>query len=160
MVWGRMTSSKGCKVVVGSDDLYACAKAVVEYLREKGCAVLALGSLRTGRPEPWPQVAYEIALAVARGEADWGIVVCYTGTGVSIVANKVPGVRAALCNDAQTARGARLWNDANVLAMSGRLVTDIVAKEIVDAWLSVEGPDPSEEANIQLAKEIDEKHRR
>ncbi len=155
-----MTSSRGCKVVVGSDDLYVCAKAVVGYLREKGCAVLALGSLKTGKPEPWPQVAYEVALAVARGEADWGIVVCYTGTGVSIVANKVLGVRAALCNDAQTARGARLWNDANVLAMSGRLVTDIVAREIVDAWLSVERPDPSEEANIQLVKEIDEKHRK
>jgi len=155
-----MASSRGCRVIVGSDDLYACAKAVVEYLRERGCTVLTEGALKTGKPEPWPQVAYEVALAVARGEVDWGVVVCYTGTGVSIVANKVPGVRAALCNDAQTARGARLWNDANVLAMSGRLVTDIVAKEIIDAWFSVERPDPSEEANIRLLKEIDERHRK
>jgi ribose 5-phosphate isomerase B len=153
-------SPRVCRVIVGSDDLYVCAKTAVEYLKEKGCAVLTAGSLRTGKPEPWPQVAYEVALAVARGEVDWGVVVCYTGTGVSIVANKVYGVRAALCNDAQTARGARLWNDANVLAMSGRLVTDIVAKEIIDAWLSVDRPDPSEEANIRLAKEIDEKHRK
>jgi ribose 5-phosphate isomerase B len=149
-----------CRVIVGSDDLYLCAKTVVEYLKEKGCTVLTTGSLRTGKPEPWPQIAYEVALAVARGEVDWGVAICYTGTGVSIVANKVPGVRAALCNDAQTARGARLWNDANVLAMSGRLVTDIVAREIIDAWLSVDRPDPSEEANIRLAKEIDEKHRK
>lgn len=148
------------RVVVGSDDLYPCARSAVEYLREKGYQVEVVGSLKTGKPEPWPDVAYAVATAVARGEADWGVLVCYTGTGVSIVANKVYGVRAALCNDPQTARGAKLWNDANVLAMSGRLVTEILAREILEAWISVEGPDPSELPNIERLKEIDRAHRR
>jgi ribose 5-phosphate isomerase B len=148
------------RVIVGSDDLYVCAREAVEYLRKKGFEVITAGSLKTGKPEPWPDVAHEVALAVSRGEVDFGVVVCYTGTGVSIVANKVPGVRAALCNDPETARGARLWNDANVLAMSGRLVTDILAREIIDAWLSVSSPDPSEARNIEKLKEIDEGYRR
>jgi ribose 5-phosphate isomerase B len=93
---------------------------------------------------------------VAEGKVDWGVVVCYTGTGVSIAANKVKGVRAALCNDAQTARGARLWNDANVLALSGRLVSEEVAKEIIEAWISTTEIDPSERGNIEFLKKIDE----
>lgn len=148
------------KVIVGSDDLYPCAKAAAEYLKEKGYYVEMVGSLKTGRPEPWPDVAYTVAAAVAEGEADWGVLVCYTGTGVSIVANKVYGIRAALCNDPHTARGARLWNDANVLAMSGRLVTEIVAREILEAWTSIESPDPSELVNIEKLKEIDRAHRK
>lgn len=148
------------RVIVGSDDTYVCAKEAAEYLRKRGFEVIVTGSLKTGKPEPWPDVALEVALAVARGEADFGVLVCYTGTGVSIVANKVPGVRAALCNDPVTARGARLWNDANILVMSGRLVTDIVAREIIDAWLSVERPDPSELANIERLKKIDEEFRK
>ena len=147
------------RVIVGADDTYACALEAASYLEKRGFYVIRAGSLKTGRPEPWPDVALEVALAVSRGEASFGVLVCYTGTGVSIVANKVPGIRAALCNDAETARGARLWNDANVLVMSGRLVTNIVAREVIDAWLSVEKPDPSEEANIAKLKEIDNKFR-
>jgi len=148
------------KVIVGSDDVYACAREAAEYLGKKGFEVLLAGSLKTRKPEPWPEVALEVALEVARGEVDFGVLVCYTGTGVSIVANKVRGVRAALCNDPVTARGARLWNDANVLVMSGRLVTDIVAREIIDAWLSVSEPDASELSNIEKLKKIDEEFRR
>jgi ribose 5-phosphate isomerase B len=147
------------RAIVGSDDLYACAREAVEHLRRKGFEVVVVGALKTGKPEPWPLVAREVGLAVARGEADFGVVVCYTGTGVSIAANKIPGVRAALCNDPETARGARLWNDANVLAMSGRLVTDILAREIIDAWLSVKAPDASELENIERLKSIDEEFR-
>ncbi|MFN4046127.1 MAG: RpiB/LacA/LacB family sugar-phosphate isomerase [Acidilobaceae archaeon] len=152
-----VSSLAGKRVVVGSDDVYPAARFAVEYLRRKGFEVAPLGSVKTGKPEPWPRVAIEAASMVARGDADWGILVCYTGTGVSIAANKVRGVRAALCSDAQTARGARLWNDANILAMSGRLVTEEVAKEIIEAWLSVENIDPSEEDNIRFLKEFDEK---
>ncbi|MEM1627809.1 MAG: RpiB/LacA/LacB family sugar-phosphate isomerase [Desulfurococcaceae archaeon] len=148
------------RVMIGSDDLYACAREAVDYLGKKGFEVIVAGSLRTGKPEPWPDVAHEVALAIANGMVDFGILVCYTGTGVSIVANKVPGVRAAVCNDPGTARGARLWNDANLLVMSGRLVTDIMAREIIDAWLSVKEPDPSEIPNINKVKEIDELYRR
>jgi len=137
------------KVVVGSDELYPLARFVVEYLRSKGFEVEELGALREGKPVPWPDVGFEVGERVARGEAAFGVVVCYTGTGVSIAANKVKGVRAALCFDAQTARGAKLWNDANVLALSARLTTEEVAKEIIDAWLSVWEPDPSEKGNIE-----------
>ncbi len=143
------------RVVVGSDDVYPAAQAALRYLREKGFEVVPLGSLATERGEPWPEVAREVAGRVARGEADFGVVVCYTGTGVSIVANKVRGVRAALCNDAKTAEGARRWNDANVLAMSGRLVTEEVAREILESWLSVPGPDPSEQPNIEAVRRLE-----
>jgi len=147
------------RVVVGSDDLYPCAREAVEYLKKRGFEVLTEGALKTGRLEPWPIVAHEVALYVSRGLVDFGVLVCYTGTGVSIAANKLPGVRAALCNDPETARGARLWNDANILAMSGRLVTEILAREIIDAWLSIKQPDPSEQENIAKLMEIDEKYR-
>ncbi|MCX7777333.1 MAG: RpiB/LacA/LacB family sugar-phosphate isomerase, partial [Armatimonadetes bacterium] len=80
-----------------------------------------------------------------------------TGTGVCMVANKFKGARAALCNDAKSAECARLWNDANVLSMSGRLVTEELAKEILDAWLSVNEPDPSEGENIAKLKQLDER---
>jgi len=84
---------------------------------------------------PWTEVGREVALSVAAGDVDFGIVCCWTGTGVSIAANKVPGVRAALCVDAPTATGARRWNDARVLALSLRLTTPALALEIVDAFL-------------------------
>ncbi len=134
---------------MGSDELYPLARFVVEYLKSKGFEVEELGALKEGKPVPWPDVGFGVGEKVARGEAAFGVVICYTGTGVSIAANKVKGVRAALCFDAQTARGARLWNDANVLALSARLTTEEVAREIVDAWLSVREPDPSEKGNIE-----------
>jgi ribose 5-phosphate isomerase B len=145
----------GKRVAVGADDLYPSVNAVVRYLKEKGFEIIPVGSVRTGRPEPWPFVGYEVGKLVASGDADWGIVVCYTGTGVSMAANKVRGVRAALCNDAETAKGARLWNDANVLAMSGRLVTEYLAKEILDVWISTVKIDESEAKNIELLKRLD-----
>ena len=97
--------------------------------------------------EPWPDVGRQVGEMVAAGEADRGIVCCWTGTGVSIAANKVPGVRAALCTDAETARGARRWNDANVLALGLRLTTPATAVEMLDAFLRTE-VDADEAANI------------
>lgn len=97
---------------------------------------------------PWPDVGRGVGEAVAGGEADRGVVCCWTGTGVSIAANKVPGVRAALCTDAETARGARRWNDANVLALGLRLTSPALAQEMLDAFLGTAGPDPDELANI------------
>jgi len=143
------------RIAVGSDDRYAAALEAARYLAEKGFEVVEVGSLKSGKPEPWPEVGFEVGRMVAEGRVDWGVAVCYTGTGVSIAANKVRGVRAALCFDAQTARGARLWNDANVLAMSGRLATPEVAREIIDAWLSVESIDESERLNIERLKKAD-----
>src|SRR5690606_40403768 len=98
---------------------------------------------------PWPDVGRSVGEAVAGGGADVGIVCCWTGTGVSIAANKVPGVRAALCADAETAVGARRWNDANVLALSNRATTPAVATEVVRAFLSTDDVDPEERASIE-----------
>jgi len=92
---------------------------------------------------PWPEAGASVGRAVADGQAQLGVVCCTTGTGVSMAANKVPGVRAALCTDADTARGARRWNDANVLAFGLRLTTEAVAIEMVDAFLGTEF-DPTE----------------
>jgi len=118
----------------------------VEDLRRRGIEVaeVALG-------RPWPEVGRLVAEEVAGGRADRGVVCCWTGTGVSIAANKVAGVRAALCTDAETARGARRWNDANVLAVSLRLCSAQVAHEMLDAFLGTE-PEPDEEANISLVE--------
>jgi ribose 5-phosphate isomerase B len=143
------------KVAVGSDDNYSIAQFIVEELKRRGVEVIPIGSLSTGNPYPWVKVGLEVAELVARGEVDMGIVICYTGTGVSIAANKVCGVRAALCFDAKTARGARLWNDANVLALSARLLSEEVAREILDEWFSVAKPDPSELGNIEELKRFD-----
>lgn len=95
------------------------------------------------RGAPWPDVGRAVARAVTDGAADRGVVCCWTGTGVSIAANKVPGARAALCTDAETARGARRWNDANVLALGLRLTSPEVASEMLHAFLSTD-PDPDD----------------
>jgi len=144
------------KISIGSDDLYPVAVFLKEELARRGYDVLVHGSLLSGKVEPWPEVAKEVCKDVLSGEAKTGIVICYTGTGVSIAANKIKGIRAALCYDAETARGARLWNDANVLALSGRLTSNQVAKEILDAWLSTNKIDESERANIEKLKLLEE----
>lgn len=143
-------------VAVGSDDLYAAAKAACEHLERKGFNVVRFGALLTGEMCSWVDVAVHVSRMVQIGEAVFGVLICYTGTGVCMVANKFKGIRAALCNDAKSAECARLWNDANVLSMSGRLVTEELAKEILDAWLSVTEPDPSEAENIAKLKRLDE----
>lgn len=143
------------RISIGSDDLYPVAVTLFEELKRRGFEVKAYGALATSKVEPWPDVAFAVAKDVAEGKSDFGVLICYTGTGVTIVANKVRGVRAALCFDAESARGARLWNDANILAISGRLTTPQVGKEILDAWLSVKNPDPNELNNIRKVMEID-----
>ncbi|MGC9147832.1 MAG: RpiB/LacA/LacB family sugar-phosphate isomerase [Sulfolobales archaeon] len=145
------------RIAIGSDDIYPAALFLKEYLEKKGYKLVLVGSMKTNKPEPWPNVGFEVGELVARGEVDFGIVICYTGTGVSIAANKVKGVRAALVFDAKNAKGARLWNDANVLALSGRLTSPEVAKEIIDAWLETKEIDPSEAQNIEALKKYDEK---
>ncbi len=144
------------KVAVGSDDTYHVAKVVIEHLKSKGYEVEEIGALRSGKLEPWPEVAFEVARRVVEGVCDYGVVICYTGTGVSIAANKVKGIRAALCPDAETARGARKWNDANVLALSARLTSDELAKEIVEAFLSIDKPDEPELENIRKIAKLEE----
>jgi len=142
------------RIAVGSDARSHMTDAAVEELRRRGHQVEALGPL-CGEPLQWADVAREVAERVARGDSDQGVLFCWTGTGVAIAANKVPGVRAALCQDAETARGARLWNDANVLCLSLRSTSEAVAREILEAWLSVEAPDPSEAENIEKVRALD-----
>lgn len=123
------------RVALGADENLHLVGEVARYLEERGHTVSRFGAA-ADRREPWATTAVAVAESVARGEHDFGIVCCWTGTGVSIAANKVPGARAALCGDAQTARGARKWNDANVLALSLRATAPEVAREILEAWLS------------------------
>ena len=130
------------RVAFGTDDSNELTDAIAKALAERGHdVVLTLENL------PWPDVGRGVAEVVASGQADRGVVCCWTGTGVSIAANKVPGVRAALCTDAETARGARRWNDANVLAMGIRLTSPTVAEEMLDAFLSTD-PDAEEAETI------------
>jgi ribose 5-phosphate isomerase B len=118
------------KIVIAADEDRPVVQFIATHLRDKGHDVRVLPVTA------WARAAVDAATAVSRGEADQAIVCCWTGTGVSIAANKVPGIRAALCVDAQTAAGARKWNDANVLALSLRLLSEPIAAEIVDAWLA------------------------
>lgn len=117
--------------------------------------VVAYGALLEGEDPNWPVVAGRVAEEVAEGRCQQGILLCWTGTGVSIAANKVPGIRAALCSDAETARGARLWNDANVLCMSLRLTSPQVASEILDAWFSITEAESEEQHNIEIVHRLD-----
>ena len=130
------------RVAFGSDERTPLTDEVAAALAEAGHEVV----LRL-EDEPWPYVGRRVGEAVASGEADRGIVCCWTGTGVSIAANKVAGVRAALCTDAETAKGARRWNDANVLALGLRLTSPTVAREMLDAFLATEA-DADEAPNI------------
>ncbi|TMC47904.1 MAG: RpiB/LacA/LacB family sugar-phosphate isomerase [Chloroflexi bacterium] len=146
------------RIAVGSDMRHPVADAIAMRLEKAGHSVADCGAVRA-QDTPWPDVAEQVARLVASGAADTGVVCCWTGTGVSIAANKVPGIRAALCGDAATATGARRWNDANVLALSLRATSEAVAAEIVDAWLAQAGPDPAEAASIARVGEIERRYR-
>ena len=125
------------RIAIGSDEATELTKALMTELGKRGHQVIPFGPLAENDPDiDWPLVASHVAECVARGQADQGIVCCWTGTGASIAANKVPGIRAALAHDAETARGARIWNHANVLALSLRATSIPVALEILDAWFS------------------------
>lgn len=123
------------KIALGSDERTHLTDFLIEELKKRGHQVETFGPL-ADQAQDWPDVSRAVAECVVRGQADEGIVCCWTGTGASIAANKVPGVRAALCHDAETARGARIWNRANVLALSLRATSEPIAKEILDAWFS------------------------
>ena len=139
---GWVISLTVVKVAFGTDETTDLTDFVVRVLGDAGHEVVVACVDR-----PWPEVGRSVGEAVASGVADRGVVCCWTGTGVSIAANKVAGVRAALCTDGETAAGARRWNDANVLAVGLRLTSPALAREMIDAFFSTES-DPSEAANI------------
>jgi ribose 5-phosphate isomerase B len=130
------------RIAFGTDERTPLSDAVRAHLVELGHEVVVVGD-----GDAWPDVGRRVGEAVAAADADRGVVCCWTGTGVSIAANKVAGVRAALCTDAETARGARRWNDANVLAMGLRLTSDEVAREMLNAFLTTPA-DASEQNNF------------
>lgn len=145
------------RIALGSDERTHLTDFVEQELRRRGHQVELLGP-PAGQPLQWADVARAVAERLCSAEVDEGVLCCWTGTGVSMAANKVPGIRAALCADAQTARGARAWNDANLLCLSLRSTTEAVAREILDAWFSA-SPDQSEAENVERLKQLDRDYR-
>ena len=136
------------RIAFGTDERTSLTDHVKQRLGEQGHEVVVVGE-----GDPWPDVGRGVGEAVAGGGADRGVVCCWTGTGVSIAANKVAGVRAALCTDGATAEGARKWNDANVLALGLRLTSAEVAREMVEAFLSTDA-DPDEGTNVERVEPL------
>jgi len=148
------------RIAVGSDEKTRLTDAVLEDLRRRGHDISLVGPL-AGEQQAWPVVARRVAEVVASGEAQEGILFCWTGTGVSLAANKVPGIRAALCEDAETARGARLWNKANVLCLSLRRTSEVMAREILEAWFrTTYQPNPEDDACLDEVERLDRDYRR
>jgi ribose 5-phosphate isomerase B len=147
------------RIAVAADERTGIAEALLSELRERGHETLEHGALAPEERDDWAWASEAAARDVADGRAEQAIVCCWTGTGASIAANKVAGVRAALCADAQTATGARRWNDANVLAISLRSTSEAELTEILDAWFegapSAEGDDL---ANLEHIGEIESAH--
>ncbi len=135
------------RVAVSADELTGVAQGLLEELRRRGHDPILHGAYVEDERPDWAWASERAARDVAEGRAEQAIVACWTGTGASIAANKVPGIRAALCGDAQTAGGARRWNDANVLALSLRLTSQAALEEILDAWF--EGGSSAEPVDLE-----------
>ena len=138
------------RIAFGTDDENETTRAVADYLSGRGDEVIPVAA-----SEAWPEIGVAVGRAVAGGIADFGVVMCWTGTGTSMAANKVPGVRAALAWEPWIAKGARLWNDANVLALSLKRLAPDVAVEIVREFVETGEPDPDEAANIARLSQLD-----
>jgi ribose 5-phosphate isomerase B len=147
------------RIALCSDEPYAVHATVRRCLQKRGHEVVDLGAVASGHDEPWASVAEQAALQVASGACEQGVFFCWTGTGISIAANKVAGIRAALCSDPGQAAAARIWNHANVLCLSNRTLSDDMAKEILAAWFDTE-PGDRGNAGVTLLAEIDQRHRK
>ncbi len=144
------------RIALAADERTGVAEAVAAELERRGHEVVRHGALAAEEREDWAWASEAAARDVAAGRADQGVVCCWTGTGASIAANKVPGVRAALCADARTAEGARRWNDANVLALSLRTTSHAELGEILDAWFSgAPSAEEDDRANVAHLAEIE-----
>lgn len=145
------------KIAVSADERHGLVDVVLAELEKRGHDVIYVGP-QPGEEKDWPLVTEEAVGRVVAGEADEAIVMCWTGTGATIAANKAPGIRAALCHDAETAKGARIWNHANVLALSMRATAPAVAREILDAWFAT--PFSTDEWNQQQIARINDMDKR
>jgi len=144
------------RISVAADERVGVAGAVVEELRRRGHEPIAHGALSDDERDDWAWASEAAARDVAEGRADQGIVCCWTGTGASIAANKVAGIRAALCGDGPTAAGARRWNDANVLALSLRATSEAELSEILDEWFDgAPSAEDDDRANVEHVSEIE-----
>jgi ribose 5-phosphate isomerase B len=144
------------RIAVAADERVGVAEAVVEELRKRGHEPIAHGALSDSERDDWAWASEAAARDVAEGRAEQAVVCCWTGTGASIAANKVAGIRAALCGDAATAEGARKWNDANVLALSLRATSEPELEEILDGWFAGEpSPESDDRANVEHLGEIE-----
>ena len=144
------------RIAVAADERAGIAGAVVEELRRRGHEPIPHGALSDQDRDDWAWASEAAARDVAQGRADQAVVCCWTGTGASIAANKVAGIRAALCGDGPTAAGARRWNDANVLALSLRATSEAELAEILDAWFeAVPSPEAGDRANVEHLEEIE-----
>jgi ribose 5-phosphate isomerase B len=148
------------KLAVSTDERTHLVEAVIQELQKRGHEVEYIGP-EPGKEADWPGVTLQAAERVAAGQADEAIVMCWTGTGCTLAANKVPGIRAALCQDAETAKGARIWNHANVLGLSLRATPEAIAKEILTAWFNTPYSDDEwNQRQMQTIKEIEQKYGR
>ncbi len=144
------------RIAVAVDELTGVAEALTERLRARGHQLVLHGAYADDERSDWAWASERAARDVVDGRAEQAVVACWTGTGASIAANKVVGIRAALCADAGTAAGARRFNDANVLALSLRATSEAELDEILDAWLSAEAsPDGADTENVAHLAEIE-----
>jgi ribose 5-phosphate isomerase B len=146
------------RIALCSDEPYPVHDTVRVWLEEHGHQVVPFGSVAVGSETPWALAAESAAEAVARGDCDQGVFFCWTGTGISIAANKVSGIRAALCSDPGQAEGARVWNHANVLCLSNRTLADDLAKEILTAWFGAQ-LDGRGDAGVADLTAVEARHR-
>jgi ribose 5-phosphate isomerase B len=147
------------RIAICSDEPYPVNDAVREWITARGHSVVPFGAVATGKETAWAEVAEHAAQSVAKGECDEGIFFCWSGTGISMAANKVAGIRAALCGDPGAARAARVWNHANVLCLSNRTLSTDMAKEILEAWFGTE-PGTAGDEGVSLLQAVDARHRR
>ncbi|HKU43871.1 MAG TPA: RpiB/LacA/LacB family sugar-phosphate isomerase [Polyangiales bacterium] len=147
------------RIALCSDEPYPVHATIERWLRERGHEPIHFGSLASGHEEPWALAAEQAASSVASGDCEQGVFLCWTGTGISMAANKLPGIRAALCTDPGQAAAARVWNHANVLCLSNRALSDDMAKELLAAWFDTD-PGDRGSAGVKNLAEVDARHRR
>lgn len=123
------------KLIVASDEKTDLTKSVIQHLQKQGHQVILMGDLLK-KNDKWAQIGFDAAQKVANGEVNQAILFCWSGTGICMAANRIKDARAALCWDAETARLARKWDNANILCLSLRFTSEAIAKEILDAWFS------------------------
>jgi len=140
------------KIALCSDENYSIHQTIIEEVKKRGHQIQLFGSLLSNQEENWALATKEAALSIYTNKCREGIFFCYTGTGAAIAANKIPGIKAALCTDAKTAEQARIWNHANVLVLSNRLLSKDIAIEIIEAWFNTSFSDIGKKGVLELNK--------